>query len=119
VNPRDILEQLPDDALLPVAYIRQLLAQSAAHDPEPLADLSVQDVAQALGRKPSPIRAWCASGRLEGYKLNSREWRIGRSALRAYQDQQRQNPIHNEKSFRTGREVDLAAWRKVRREAAT
>jgi excisionase family DNA binding protein len=116
VNPRQLLDELPDDALLPVAFVRELLAQNAVDDSDPLADLSVQDAAKVFDREPSTIRAWCASGSIQAYKLNSREWRIPREALRAYQDRQREKSLDNEKSksFRAGRAVDLGAWRKVR-----
>lgn len=116
VTDRSLLDQLPGESLVPVHWVRELLAQTAVTDAEALADLPVQDVAKVLHRKPSTIRAWCASGSIQAYKLNSREWRIPREALRAYQDQQREKSLDNEKSksFRAGRAVDLGAWRKVR-----
>lgn len=112
---RRLLEQLPDDALLPVSFVRALLNEPAT-DEEPLADLPVERVAEVLGRAPSTIRAWLHAGELEGYKLHGREWRVTRAALRAYQDNQAKQHTHNPSmtTFRQGRGVDLAAWRKVR-----
>jgi excisionase family DNA binding protein len=97
-----------------VHWVRELIATMETDDTEPLADLSADQVAKALGRCPSTIRGWCASGQLQGYKLRGREWRVTREALRAYQDAQRQNTIENGKGFRPGPEVDLGAWRKVK-----
>lgn len=111
-----LLDQLPAEALLPVAFVRSLLAEPTS-DEEPLADLSVARVAAALDRAPSTIRAWLHAGEIEGYKLHDREWRVTRAALRAYQDTQaKQHNAHNPSmtTFRQGRGVDLAAWRKVR-----
>lgn len=110
---RAILDSLPDNALLPVRYIREILARTTVHDSEPLADLDVADVAAALGRAPSTIRAWLHAGELQGgYKLRGREWRVPREALRAYLDAQRQGTDLTA-VFRR-REVDLSSWRKVR-----
>jgi len=52
-------------------------------------DLTVTDLAQRFRRHPSTIRQWLESGRLEGYKLFGREWRVPLAAVAAFQDQQR------------------------------
>ena len=71
-------------------------------------DLTLQEVAERVGRAPSTVRGWCASGRLiGGYRLNGRGWRIPLSALGAFlraQEERSAGPTmggHN-----------LSAWRK-------
>jgi excisionase family DNA binding protein len=52
-------------------------------------DLTVEEVAAALHRKPSTVRSWCAARRIEGaYRLRGREWRIPLAALRTFQANQ-------------------------------
>lgn len=115
---RDIIRELPDEALVPVGWVRPLVAETAASagDDHELADLTAPDVARILERAPSTIRGWCASGAIEGaYRLRGREWRIPRDALRRYQDAERQQRRTGEptQAFRR-REVDLSSWRKLR-----
>jgi excisionase family DNA binding protein len=116
LNPHLLLEALPDEALVPVGFVRRLLAERAAEQPDPVADLSVADVAAAFGRKTSTVRGWCTSARLPAYKLNGREWRVTREALRAYQDAQRAASAAPARSRprRPGREAGLGSWRAVR-----
>lgn len=113
MNPRQILDALPDEALIPVGFVRRLIAERVVEDSEPLADLSVDEVARALGRAASTIRAWAASGQLRAYKLNGREWRVTRTALREYQDRQRQASVKRP-VFRRGTGSDLSSWRELR-----
>jgi excisionase family DNA binding protein len=47
-------------------------------------DLTVTDVAEEVGRASSTVRGWLIAGALRGYKLNSRDWRVPRSALCEY-----------------------------------
>ena len=72
-----------------------------------LTDLTLDEVANAIGRAVSTVRTWCNSGRLPGaYRLNGRDWRVPRSALEA---------LRNGKPGaveRAGRPADLAAWRR-------
>lgn len=72
---------------------------------EPVADLTVEEVAQELGRAPSTVRGWLGAEDLEGYRLRGREWRVPREALRAFLEEERGN----------GREEtsDLGSWREV------
>jgi len=51
-------------------------------------DLTVEEVAKETGRAPSTVRDWLISGALCGYKLNGRDWRVARSALRQYLEAQ-------------------------------
>jgi excisionase family DNA binding protein len=111
---RRLLDQLPGESLVPVHWVRELLSTEQTDNTDPLADLTAEQVAAALGRCASTIRSWCAAGQIEAYKLNNREWRIPREALRAYQDAQSPNKVDNGKGFRPGREYDLGSWRKLK-----
>ena len=106
-----LLADLPDDALLPVGWIRARLRAPVAPKSDGLADLSCDVVAKQLGRKPGTIRGWCARGEIEGaYRLNDREWRIPAASLRAYLDKaaERKDP-------RNGAAPDLGSWRRIKR----
>lgn len=111
---RTALSTLPDEALVPVGWIRARLDGKADASPagngEPIGDLSAADVAEALDRTPSTIRAWCARGEVPGsYKLRGREWRIPRASLRRYLDRQAEG---KRETRRRGEPVDLGGWRK-------
>ena len=74
-------------------------------------DLTVEEVAEEMRRAPSTVRGWLNSKALRGYKLNNRDWRIPRTALRDYLDAQATQ--EDEPARRVGK-VDITAWRKVR-----
>ena len=76
---------------------------------EPHADYTVAQVAKMFERSPQTVRDWIKAGRLRGYRLNDREYRITASALREFQEEQRNGASHAE---RLG-EADLGAWREV------
>ncbi|HET9948846.1 MAG TPA: helix-turn-helix domain-containing protein [Longimicrobiales bacterium] len=82
----------------------------------PERDLTVEEVAAEVGRAVSTVRGWLASGELKGYKLNRRDWRVPRAALRAYLERQ---PAGADRSREPAAdaEVDISAWRKVRQRA--
>lgn len=108
------LAPMPPDALLPVEWVRAHLTGPTAEDDhgDPLTDLTVEEAAKALGRRPSTVRGWCAAGLLpEAYRLG-RAWRIPRASLRRYG----KRPSDDEQESRrcTGR-VDLGSWRRLRR----
>jgi excisionase family DNA binding protein len=74
-------------------------------------DMTIPDVGRGETRRaPSTVRTWLASGALEGYKLNGRDWRIPRGALRAYLD--RQAPTRRRARVLEGA-GDLGAWRRA------
>jgi excisionase family DNA binding protein len=84
---RRIVEALPSGSA--VTLPRDQLAEwVGADEPPPLTDLTVPEAAEILGRRPSTVRGWCASGELRAYKLRGREYRITREALREFQDQE-------------------------------
>ena len=73
-------------------------------------DLTVEEVAKETGRAPSTVRDWLISGALCGYKLNGRDWRVARSALRQYLEAQATKVSETPDDEGT---VDVAAWRRV------
>ncbi len=74
-------------------------------------ELTVDEVAEQMRKAPSTVRGWLISGDLRGYKLNNREWRMPRSALRDYIARQAET---GHQATETA-EVDIAEWRKVQR----
>ena len=60
-----------------------------------------------MNRASSTVRGWLIAGMLRGYKLNNRDWRVPRAALREYLEAQATQ------SSETPGEVDITAWRKV------
>lgn len=109
------LAVLPDDALVPVQWVRAL---ARAEGPEQLVDLTVAQVARELGRSPATIRGWCGSGRIqEAYRLRGREWRIPHSALRQFfrlEASERNASAGSDGPHTT----DLRMWRKEGRQDA-
>ena len=109
--PKDlsnILATLPDEALIPVGWVRARLDTPLPE--ETIGDLSCSDVAAALHKKRGTVRGWCARKEIEGaYLLNGKTWMIPRKSLRAYLDKQAAG------SPKTGAPVDLGSWRNTAR----
>lgn len=89
------LEPMPDDAQVPVRWIREHLTIEAgemevaapAETDELIDELTVAEVARKMTRSASTIRSWCPD--IPGaYKLHGKDWRIPRAGLRAYLDRQ-------------------------------
>lgn len=102
---RRIVEALPPGAAVTLPR-DEIAAWVGAEDPEPLADLTVSEVAEIVKRAPSTVRGWCASGELRAYQFQGREYRITREALREFQDRQA-NPVDDDS------DDDLSSWRNV------
>src|SRR2546428_2812586 len=93
--PPGTLVTLPREALLDVLGGRGgdgAAATGGDGSPPVAVDLTVTDLAQRFRRHPSTIRQWLESGRLEGYKLFGREWRVALAPVAAFQDQQSHGP---------------------------
>ena len=116
---RTAVESLPAGCSLTLS--RELLLQvlsdrsegdPIAEDPGALAaDLTVPEIARLFGRSPNTVRQWLESGKLQGYKLLGREWRVTRSAVEAFQREQRESKriaISPRRSTKS-----LSDWRKV------
>ena len=71
-------------------------------------DLTLEEVAERVGRAPSTVRGWCRCGSLVGaYRLNGRGWRIPLLALDAF--------LRSQEEGRTRSTMgghNLSAWRK-------
>lgn len=104
IPARVVLERLPDTA-------------SPAPSADPLADLSAEEAGEVLGRSSSTVRAYARDGLLPGaYRQRGREWRIPRSAIRAFQTSEAKSEPRPPSSTRRAdpETADLGAWRKVR-----
>ena len=100
------LASAPPGSLVPVEAVRPLLEGEAAGGARGSWDLSVQEVAELLGRAPSTIRGWIGEGLLPGaYRLRGREWRIPRRELERLREEEAQP--------RKGESADLGSWRRV------
>lgn len=81
---RKLLDALPADgsATLSAATLAAWLAD--AEDAPQGHDLSPAEVGARLGRSAATVRRWCAQGRMRGYQLAGRDWRITEQALAEY-----------------------------------
>ncbi len=97
----DLLAELPDEALVPVAWIRGQLGVRA------VVGLTVEEAAEQFHRSPSTVRAWCRDGRLPGaYLLRNREWRIPPAAMASVDSDGRRQASENH-----AHGASLRAWR--------
>jgi len=83
VSPAELLAGLPDEALVPVGWLRnQLDTSDATHTAlEDMNELSLAEWAELNDCARSTARQWCADKLLPGaYKRRGRKWRIPRSA---------------------------------------
>jgi len=110
----DTLGDLPPEALVPVAWIREQLRELTESDAARTSLLTVNEVAARCRRAPSTVRAWCASGSLPGaFKLNGVSWRVPESALRAFIERQTETE-RPRRALGRGTPVDIGGWRKHR-----
>ena len=107
---RDAIAALPDEAMVPVGWIRE---QLGAGSDDRLVDLNIEEVAQRLNRAPSTIRSWLIAGELRGYKVHNREWRVSPAAISEFFEAQR-NGSGRRAVRRSGKTADLAAWKNVK-----
>lgn len=105
-----IVENMPPDGsvTLPVAWLRELLAQSSEPGQRLL---TIEQAAELVGRSPSTVRTWLNQGELEGFKLNGKSWRIRESAVHTYLAQQEAGE-HEPPTVASDGPTDLGAWRK-------
>ena len=108
----ELLNDLPDDALLPAYWVRQLLEGQPDLNPATTAseDLTVEQVADRYGRSPATIRRWLKFGRLEGWKLE-RGWRIPASAIDNLRERNDWGRDREPAKVSVSRNRDLGSWR--------
>ncbi len=110
---RQLAEALPPagSVVLTRADLMALLEEDGASTTDDgHVDLTVEQVAEKLGRAPSTIRNWVREGRIPGaYKLRGRENRIPRAALRSFLEREANST--NRASTPQTKAVDLSAWR--------
>jgi len=109
-----IVDGMPPDARvsLSVSWLRRVLEEEP-EDKAGNAVLTLATVADRLGVAESTVRTWCNSGRLEGFKLNGRAWRVRESALEAYLRHQENGGDPNPSGGAEEAEAtDLGAWRR-------
>jgi len=94
-------------------------AGSIPHGPgdEPLGDYTVAQVADMFGRSPQTVRDWIKAGRLRAYMFNDREYRITRTAVEEFVEEQKSG---NGDASSGGRKntANLSAWRAVYKPAS-
>lgn len=133
---RELIAHLPDEATVPVGWLRaQLGAENGADASTPaMSVLTVGQVAGQFHRSPSTIRAWAAAGRFaDAFKLDGQDWRIPTAAVERFiseQSRPKQSrdvsagatnatpPIsqHHPRRARKADAADLGAWRRERPE---
>ena len=110
---RTLAAALPSDASSVTFTRSDLLTLVEGSDVAPSRprDLTVDEVAERMGRAPSTVRSWLGAGQLRGYKLNKRDWRVPADALRAYAE----GPVAACPTPEAPHspEVDIAAWRQI------
>jgi len=111
-----ITAAMPDGAsvTLPVSELREWLDEDSVDGPAgSTVDLTCDDVAGMFGRTAACVRGWCRMGRLPGaYRLRgTREWRIPRAAVRAFQEAEAAAYHQRPPRPGDGGPVDLGAWR--------
>lgn len=113
----DMLD-LPDDATvtLTVRQLREMVAGSkpyrtAQGDERSTLPLTVEQVADAVGKSASTVRSWLSNGRLEGFKLEG-EWRVRPEAIEGFFARAEEG--HGQPEGDRGMDsVDLGSWRAV------
>ena len=134
MNLRALLDSLPDEALLPVSWVKEQLAAAggdiAADGPGREQVFTVNTLAAALHRSPSTIRGWCEKGELTASRVKGR-WFIKHEAVERLLDGPQPNAesvsrraiapgANNRAGSRRARasgapDVDLGAWKTVRK----
>jgi excisionase family DNA binding protein len=113
---QEIVAGMPEggSVTLPVAWLQGLLEEAEHEGDVPDELLTLEAVAERVGRAESTVRTWCNSGKLEGaFRLCGRDWRIPESALRSFLEGQVKGDDAAESPGAHG-EADLGSWRRIR-----
>jgi excisionase family DNA binding protein len=108
---------MPEEAAvsLPVVWLRARLQEEAREGGGPDRLLTLEEVAEVVGRAVSTVRSWCNARRIEGaFRLNGRDWRVPESALKKYLEGQARDGVTVE-AVGPGASADLGSWRKMRK----
>lgn len=114
MNWRELLAELPGEALVPVGWIRAHVDSNKPESRSP--ELSVKTFAELVGRSAAQVRSWCALGHVPGaYRLPGAKrraaWRIPAASVEAFRE--RLAPV-----VRPELQVaDLGEWRRIRKHA--
>ena len=113
---RQLANALPSDRSA-ISLTRADLVALLEEEEEPALDstrdLNIREVAEETRRALSTVRGWLVEGRLRGYKLRNRDWRIPRSALRQFLHEQPASESRKSADTARAEKVDIGAWRKV------
>jgi excisionase family DNA binding protein len=113
------LRTMPPGALVPAEWVAaELEREHPAPTAAAVADLTVEQVAERLNRKPGTVRNWIRSGRLQAYLFRSREYRCTELALANFLDAERQGSTSPQRAA-PGTAADLSSWRTIRRQKAS
>lgn len=113
------LRLMPPGTLVPADWVlAELERAGGTTGPSPTvetaADLTVDQVAEKLGRAPSTVRNWLGEERLPGaYRLRGREWRIPAATLQAFLQAEATGERASPQARSPG--AQLSDWRKVRK----
>lgn len=89
------LELMPRGTLIPADWVLEELtgegsaprAGTPSEKGNSLVDLTVDEVAEMMGRSPSTVREWCRTEpALGARKIRGKEWRIPAAGLRRFQE---------------------------------
>lgn len=127
---RAIVEAMPETGAitLPVSELEKWLAEEQMSASRPLGsttscDLTVDEVAERIGRRPGTVREWVRTGQLEGYLFRDRQYRVTETALQSFMESQRQRSGAGKADrcevLGRPKATDLSAWRKVRKVGGT
>lgn len=105
------LSLMPPGSLVPAEWVLAELAREQGGEAHPRpagADLTVEQVAERMDRRPGTVRNWIRAGDLDAYLFRGKEYRVTEQALARFVQQQRGG---QQKETAT-EEADLGAWRK-------
>jgi hypothetical protein len=108
---RQLIAGVPEEAAVTLLVSTLRSGVGLAAD-DRLEDLAVPQVAAQVGRKPATVRAWIGQRRLQGYRLNGRDWRIARRLSRPFSNS---NAASTRKHRPGASQTNLRAWRTDRR----
>lgn len=113
VRLRSLAEALPEQGFVTLsrdALFEMIDDRGQVNNAEQYSvDLTVAEVAGMFDRRPQTIRDWIKKGALRGYKLSGREYRITETAVKEFQECERNGKVPRKQFV----EADLGAWRQV------